>query len=60
MEVALEDFKSGSNGEQFIEEWKASEDGHVLRREYFEAGFKKFVDAAKNKFPSLTLDLASV
>ena len=57
---ALEDFKSGGDGEKFIEEWKESDDGKALWGEYFEAGFKQFVDAAKKKFPGLTLDLDSV
>ena len=57
---ALEDFKSGSDGEQYIEEWKDSDDGRAFQGEHYEAGFKQFVIAARKKFPGLTLDLESV
>ena len=60
MDKALEEFKSGSEGELFIEEWKESDDGKAFQGEHFKTGFKQFVVAAKKKFPGLTLDLDSV
>ena len=57
---AIEDFKSGDDGEQFIEEWKDTDDGRAFQGEHYEAGFKQFVIAARKKFPGLTLDLESV
>ena len=56
----MEAFKSSSGGEQFIEDWKTSEDGQALRAKYFEAGFKEFLRATKKRFSNLTMNLTSI